>query len=96
MFTCKSHAGIGPHPADAFRGRLVQDRASKQPKLNCRNWECGVVIPFPPVASRPGTNSRNLADEFFDFDMFAGKVPVPIILPGNPVLANKPWFNGGG
>ncbi|KAL6235992.1 hypothetical protein BDW75DRAFT_123752 [Aspergillus navahoensis] len=26
-------------------GRLVYDRTRKQPKLNCRNWECGVVIP---------------------------------------------------
>ena len=21
------------------------DRTTKQPKLNCRNWECGVVVP---------------------------------------------------
>lgn len=27
------------------RGRLVQDRSAKAPKLNCRNWECGVVVP---------------------------------------------------
>jgi len=24
---------------------LVKDKATKLPKLNCRNWECGVVIP---------------------------------------------------
>jgi hypothetical protein len=29
-----------------IRGRLVKDKASKSPKLNCRNWECGVVIPI--------------------------------------------------
>lgn len=28
-----------------IRGRLVFDRTTKQPKLNCRNWECGVVVP---------------------------------------------------
>ncbi|KAG5296149.1 tyrosyl-DNA phosphodiesterase domain-containing protein [Histoplasma capsulatum G186AR] len=27
-------------------GRLVLDRATTKPKLNCRNWECGVVIPI--------------------------------------------------
>ncbi|CEL01669.1 hypothetical protein ASPCAL01249 [Aspergillus calidoustus] len=26
-------------------GRLIQDRSTKQPKLNCRNWECGVIVP---------------------------------------------------
>ncbi|KAF8472513.1 tyrosyl-DNA phosphodiesterase-domain-containing protein [Kalaharituber pfeilii] len=26
-------------------GRLVMDRATKSPKLNVRNWECGVLIP---------------------------------------------------
>jgi len=29
-------------------GRLVQDRKAKAPKLNCRNWECGVVVPVHP------------------------------------------------
>jgi hypothetical protein len=28
------------------RGRLVQDRSTKEPKLNCRNWECGVLVPI--------------------------------------------------
>ena len=28
------------------RGRLVQDRSTKAPKLNCRNWECGVLVPI--------------------------------------------------
>lgn len=28
----------------SYRGRLVFDRSTKQPKLNCRNWECGVII----------------------------------------------------
>ncbi|KLJ09920.1 hypothetical protein EMPG_09924 [Blastomyces silverae] len=27
-------------------GRLVLDRSTTKPKLNCRNWECGVVIPI--------------------------------------------------
>ncbi|KAI9746599.1 MAG: hypothetical protein M1818_000312 [Claussenomyces sp. TS43310] len=25
-------------------GRLVKDKATQAPKLNCRNWECGVVV----------------------------------------------------
>lgn len=27
-------------------GRLVKDRETKQPRLNCRNWECGVLVPI--------------------------------------------------
>ncbi|KAJ5203938.1 tyrosyl-DNA phosphodiesterase-domain-containing protein [Penicillium cinerascens] len=27
-------------------GRLVKDRATKEPRLNCRNWECGVIVPI--------------------------------------------------
>ena len=27
------------------RGRLVKDRATGKPKLTCRNWECGVLVP---------------------------------------------------
>ncbi|KAK2792118.1 hypothetical protein FQN51_001913 [Onygenales sp. PD_10] len=27
-------------------GRLVLDRKSSRPRLNCRNWECGVVLPI--------------------------------------------------
>ncbi|PGH04724.1 hypothetical protein AJ79_07003 [Helicocarpus griseus UAMH5409] len=27
-------------------GRLVLDRSTNKPKLNCRNWECGVVLPI--------------------------------------------------
>jgi len=29
------------------RGRVVGDSKSKQPKVTCRNWESGVVIPVP-------------------------------------------------
>lgn len=27
------------------RGRLVKDSKSGKPKMSCRNWECGVVLP---------------------------------------------------
>ena len=43
------------------RGRLVQDRATKSPKLNCRNWECGVVIPV--LESHPSSSGDNKPDD---------------------------------
>ncbi|KAL4759960.1 uncharacterized protein BDW70DRAFT_169135 [Aspergillus foveolatus] len=38
-------------------GRLVYDRTRKQPKLNCRNWECGVVIPVVHGKSKNDINA---------------------------------------
>ncbi|KAL1868978.1 hypothetical protein Plec18167_007980 [Paecilomyces lecythidis] len=88
------------------RGRLVQDRSTKEPKLNCRNWECGVVIPIiqqgPEVeASRNlGTVSNEKSsverknEKEFDFaPLFDTKVPVPMKLPGRPYGPGmKPWY----
>ncbi|PTU18765.1 hypothetical protein P175DRAFT_0534536 [Aspergillus ochraceoroseus IBT 24754] len=43
---CRGWAYIGSaNLSESAWGHLVQDRSTKQPKLNCRNWECGVVIP---------------------------------------------------
>jgi hypothetical protein len=42
----KAWAYIGSaNCSESAWGRLVQDRKTKAPKLNCRNWECGVVVP---------------------------------------------------
>jgi hypothetical protein len=32
-------------------GRLVKDGKTGKPKMSCRNWECGVVVPASPEAS---------------------------------------------
>ncbi|KAL4776095.1 tyrosyl-DNA phosphodiesterase-domain-containing protein [Aspergillus nidulans var. acristatus] len=43
---CLGWAYVGSaNLSESAWGRLVYDRTRKQPKLNCRNWECGVVIP---------------------------------------------------
>ncbi|TGJ87371.1 hypothetical protein E0Z10_g1363 [Xylaria hypoxylon] len=51
-------------------GRLVKDRVSGQPKLNCRNWECGVLIPMESQAAKSG------------WEAFEKRVPIPMIVPG--------------
>ncbi|RMJ22803.1 hypothetical protein PHISP_06325 [Aspergillus sp. HF37] len=44
--SCRAWAYIGSaNLSESAWGRLVQDRTKKQPKLNCRNWECGVLVP---------------------------------------------------
>lgn len=79
-------------------GRLVQDRTTKQPKLNCRNWECGVLVPIldkdNPLDKVPDNDSGKRATESADMlDVFRDTVPVPMTVPGQrygPGL--KPWF----
>ncbi|RAL08298.1 uncharacterized protein BO97DRAFT_446203 [Aspergillus homomorphus CBS 101889] len=42
---CPAWAYVGSaNLSESAWGRLVIDRTTKQPKLNCRNWECGVLV----------------------------------------------------
>ncbi|KAI0477003.1 tyrosyl-DNA phosphodiesterase-domain-containing protein [Xylaria cf. heliscus] len=64
-------------------GRLVRDRATGQPKLNCRNWECGVLIPIEGENVKPG------------WEAFEKRIPVPMVVPGDPYgksSSKRPWF----
>ncbi|KAM5479522.1 hypothetical protein MaudMau93_007829 [Microsporum audouinii] len=43
--TCRGWAYVGSaNLSESAWGRLVVDRKTKQAKLNCRNWECGVLV----------------------------------------------------
>ncbi|KAJ6134180.1 hypothetical protein N7523_000502 [Penicillium sp. IBT 18751x] len=49
-------------------GRLVKDRTTKEVRLNCRNWECGVIVPVihPHEGnSQPKSTSDTPAQEHF-------------------------------
>ena len=63
-------------------GKLSKDRATKRPKLNCRNWECGVIIKAGEVGGEAGYMA-----------VFEGVVPVPMVAPGEEYGARKPWFS---
>ncbi|KAB5570054.1 tyrosyl-DNA phosphodiesterase-domain-containing protein [Coniochaeta sp. 2T2.1] len=54
-------------------GRLVKDKASGGPKITCRNWECGVVVPI---------DNRQAHRDDGMLGIFEGTVPVPMQLPG--------------
>lgn len=80
-------------------GRLVKDRSTKQPKLNCRNWECGVVIPVrssaalePLVATTFANGPQETTQEQYLDSTFDGVVPVPMVTPGAEYGENGPWF----
>lgn len=80
--TSTSWAYIGSaNCSESAWGKLTKDRSTKTPKLNCRNWECGVVIPL----GRTGARTSGL-------DAFQGVVPVPMQFPGEAYGNRKPYY----
>lgn len=69
---------------------MSKDRSTGGIKMNCRNWECGVIIPVPESKSVDKTLTSPA------MSMFAGTVPVPMQVPG-PVYksSDQPWLHAG-
>lgn len=92
--------------ANFIRGRLVKDRSTGQPKLNCRNWECGVLVPVTAPGGRKyslasndttatldSTSSTELPAQQLPAKIFQDTVPVPMKIPGADLTENRPpWF----
>lgn len=81
-------------------GRLTKNKSTKQVKLYCRNWECGVVIPVnrstasqnidTPASTPPQQTAQ---DHNIDINsIFEGVVPVPMDFPGVEYGQGRPWF----
>jgi hypothetical protein len=68
-------------------GRLLMDKSKKVEKLNCRNWECGVLIAVPPAT----LDMYRTLDGSIPMDVFAGLVDVPFRYPGEKYGTKKPW-----
>lgn len=72
-------------------GKLVKDRQARIPKLNCRNWECGVIVPIKKFSS---ISSGNMSGKNFGslsvFEQVG--VPIPMEYPGQDYGKRKPWF----
>ncbi|KAJ5674747.1 uncharacterized protein N7477_004681 [Penicillium maclennaniae] len=77
-------------------GRLVKDRTTKEVRLNCRNWECGVIVPVihpHEGISQPQSTSEMPAQEHlaatnhgkqekkFPISDINAFVPVPMKIP---------------
>ncbi|ROW12109.1 hypothetical protein VMCG_00047 [Cytospora schulzeri] len=101
-------AYVGSHNlSESAWGRLVKDRTTGQPKLNARNWECGVLIPAstsrPPSMKDPhayGAPADGTTEGPQMLELFRGVVPIPIQLPGAPYCDGdnfqlRPWFYQG-
>lgn len=72
-------------------GKLVMDRGSKSPKIGCRNWECGVIVPVHTTRMGQTLSGAPVKlDGPPGIDIFNGVVPVPMETPGQPLV--NPWF----
>ncbi|KAJ5147845.1 hypothetical protein N7526_001197, partial [Penicillium atrosanguineum] len=77
-------------------GRLVKDRTTKEARLNCRNWECGVIVPItnpyegipqPKISSELSVQEQFAAidqdgqEKKFPISEINAFVPVPMKVP---------------
>jgi hypothetical protein len=81
----------------------VQDKVTKAPRLNCRNWECGVIIPVAREAKANANanasdgkatmvnSDNNGGDKGSLAATFAKVVPVPMEYPSAGMNGKKPW-----
>ena len=71
-------------------GRLGKDKKTGREKLNCRNWECGVIIPVKrQIRVKQDGGTREGGVELRE--LFKGLVPVPIEYPGEDYGDQAPW-----
>ena len=79
-------------------GKMTKDRVLKTPRLTCRNWECGVVIPVRKnIPSDPELGNKNVdaTENARDMKIFDGIFPIPMETPGKKYGARKPWSSRG-
>ena len=72
-------------------GIMTKDRLSKSPRLTCRNWECGVIIPVRKAPIGPARGNANDTGEVCGMKIFDGIVPIPMKIPGQRYGNRKPW-----
>jgi hypothetical protein len=101
---CVAWAYLGSaNLSESAWGRLVRERITKQPKLNIRNWECGVVVPvltherasnMEAEGKGKGVETGSDGSEAGPpgMDIFDGVIPVPMVVPGDEYGRKRPWF----
>jgi hypothetical protein len=64
--------------------------------MNCRNWECGVIVPILNEKERTnGQENDETASVSLPAKRFEGTVPVPMRVPAVPLSKDrKPFFFG--
>jgi hypothetical protein len=69
-------------------GKLVYDRKEKKWKLNCKNWECGVLLPV----STEGASTEAGKDGVVNMEVFKDTVEPPFMYPGIEYEDREPWY----
>ncbi|KAJ5521244.1 hypothetical protein N7527_005359 [Penicillium freii] len=98
---CRGWAYVGSaNLSESAWGRIVKDPKTKQLKMNCRNWECGIIV---PVISEKKTEEKDKGPEThgsapsapLPVEVFRDTVPVPMRVPAAPLSENRrPFFFG--
>ncbi|KAI9870657.1 MAG: hypothetical protein M1830_003989 [Pleopsidium flavum] len=87
---CPAWAYVGSaNLSESAWGRLVKDKRAKTPKLTCRNWECGVLIPVHAIDTEFDVTVPELT---CNMELFRGQVPIPMLYPGESYGTRKPWY----
>jgi hypothetical protein len=72
-------------------GKVVMDRASKKPKVNCRNWETGVLMRIPIADDLESKGKQQQKPPAYD--VFQGSLEFPCRIPGEEYKKHdRPWF----
>ncbi|CRL21813.1 Ubiquitin interacting motif [Penicillium camemberti] len=98
---CRGWAYVGSaNLSESAWGRIVKDPKTKQLKMNCRNWECGVIV---PIISEKETEKKDKGPEThgtapsapLPVEVFNDTVPIPMRVPAVPLSeTRRPFFFG--
>jgi hypothetical protein len=99
----KSWAYVGSaNLSESAWGNLSKNKSTNQIKLNCRNWECGVVIPANKSLVGQTQNTSTLADVLEGAttqdvnlnisSIFDRVAPLPMHFPSVEYGSGSPWF----
>lgn len=87
-------------------GKLVYDKKAKVWKINCRNWECGVLLRvtakkveqmenLETPSNKDGTGNAaeiQSKQELVSMKVFDDLLPVPFVYPGAMYNGKEPWY----
>lgn len=78
-------------------GKVVLDKTRKEHKINCRNWECGVLLPVAADVEASGEERSGAAEpesggSLAPMEVFESVAAPPFRYPGEPYGSKKPWF----
>ncbi|KAJ5139305.1 uncharacterized protein N7515_004153 [Penicillium bovifimosum] len=100
---CRGWSYVGSaNMSESAWGRLVKDTSTKGLKMNCRNWECGVIVPIitekTDVSAQQegkGKKSEGATSTPLPVEVYKDVVPIPMKLPAMPLSQErKPFFFG--